>query len=117
MAVGFYNMSTANVFKIMGGQCFENMRRPMLLILAEHIMEAVSGRPSPNGAGGFRRRPNLGHSLCAPLVVEALATVYFKSIATHFFESIGHPHTIKAASHYLFKILPCRLVSHNVEVI
>ena len=44
----------------------------MLLILVEHI------RPPP---------------LCAPLVLKALATAYFKSI--------GHPLIIKAPSNYL----------------
>ena len=39
----------ANAFKTMDGQHLWNMRRPMLWILAEHIMN------SPNGVGG--RRP------------------------------------------------------------
>jgi hypothetical protein len=34
-------MWMANAFKIMAGQCVENMRRPMRLILAEHIMGAA----------------------------------------------------------------------------
>ena len=39
----------ASVFARTGGQCSQNMRMPMLLILTEHIMDAVSGRPSPFG--------------------------------------------------------------------
>ena len=53
MAGGFYNMWMANVFEKMGGQCFQIVRRPMLLILVEHMMGAASRRPSPNGAGGW----------------------------------------------------------------
>ena len=41
MAGGVYNMWMANALKIMDGQCFENMRRPMLLILAEHSRQTL----------------------------------------------------------------------------
>jgi hypothetical protein len=43
-------------------------------------MGVASGRPSPNGP-----RPHLGNSLCAPLVLQALASTYLKSIGRPFF--------------------------------
>ena len=89
----------ANDFERMVGQCFENTRRPNLLTLAEHIGGAASGQPSPNAAGGLRL--HFGKTLCAPLVFEALASAYSNSIGHLFFKSTGHPHIIKAASHYL----------------
>ena len=49
---GFCNMWMAKAFNRMVGQSFYNMWRPMPLILAEHMMVATSGCPSPNGAGG-----------------------------------------------------------------
>ena len=49
---GFHNAWMAKAFQRMDSQCFQNMRRPMLCILAAHIIRAASVRPSPNGAGG-----------------------------------------------------------------
>ena len=56
-------------------------------------MGAASSRPSPNGAGGLRRRPHLGNSLYALLVLKALASASIKSI--------GHPLVLKALAIHL----------------
>ena len=55
-------------------QCFWNIGRPMLLVLAEHNMGAPSS---------FGERRQEAAPLCAPLVLKALASAYLKSI--------GHP--------------------------
>ena len=62
---GFYNMWMAKAFKRMGGPCVLNMRRPILLSLAEHIMGAAVGRPSPNGAGSLRPPAQFNMTLCS----------------------------------------------------
>ena len=51
------------------------MRRPRLLILAEHIMNSSNGEE--DGAGGRS-------SLCDPLALKALASAYFRSIGQPF---------------------------------
>ena len=76
-------MWMANALKKMGGQCFEHIGRPMLLILAEHIMN------SPNGAGG--RGPlapfGKGRLEAAPIMCSA----NIKNICLAYFNSIGYP--------------------------
>ena len=64
------------------------------LILAEHIMGAASGRSPQMGPAAFGRRPLLGNSLYAPLVLKALASASTKSI--------GRPLALKALDNYLF---------------
>ena len=77
-------MWMANAFRKLGGQYFKNMQRPMLLILAEHIMGAAFGRPSPNVAGGLRPPAPFGEFIIALLVLKALASAYFESIGHTF---------------------------------
>ena len=56
---------------------------PMLLEYAE--ANALNTSEAHNGGG--LGRPHLGNSLCAPLVLKALASAYLKSI--------GHPFCFK----------------------
>ena len=84
---GSCNMQMVSAFKRMGGQCFYNMRRPMPLILAEHIMRAASGS--------------------APLVSKALPRRILKALATHIFQSIRHPHILQAPQPFFVLKVPC----------
>ena len=63
----------------------------MLLKYAE--ANAFNTRAAHNGvgdgAGGLR--PHLGNSRCAPLVLKALASAYFKSIGHPFIENDWPP--------------------------
>jgi hypothetical protein len=58
VAGGFYSMCVANAFKTMGGQCFYNMRRAMLSMVAEHII----GAAGEIGQAAFGRWPHFGNS-------------------------------------------------------
>ena len=44
----------------------------MLLILAEHIMGAASGRPSPNGASGLRPLAPFGEFIICSDSIESI---------------------------------------------
>jgi hypothetical protein len=93
VAGGFYNMWMANVFKRMGGQY-------ILFWVGE--AKAFNTTGAHNG-GGLQLplpkwgRPHLGNSLCAPLLLYALASAYFKSIGHPLSKMIDHRHIIKAS--------------------
>ena len=48
-------------------------------------MGAASGRPPQMGPAAFGRRPHLGNSFYALLVLKALASASIKSIGHHLF--------------------------------
>ena len=73
----------------------------MLLIPAEHTMRAASGCPSPSF------RPHLRNSLCAPVILTALASAYFKSI--------GQPLTTIFAVHILYKPHGSKTVTYGAR--
>ena len=65
------------------------------LIMAEHIMRGrPAAAPPQMGPAAFGRRPHLGNSLYALLVLKALASASIKSI--------GHPLVLKALAIHLF---------------
>jgi hypothetical protein len=71
---GFYNMWMAHAFIRKGSQCFQDMRRPMLLVLAEHIM----GTASPNGAGRLRPPAPLGEFIMCSYSIKSIGLPIFK---------------------------------------
>ena len=65
-------------------------------MLAEHIMGAASGRPSPNGAGGLRPpAPFREFSMCPASIKNNWRLHILRTLATHFSKSIGHPPFLK----------------------
>lgn len=92
-------MWMVNAFKIMGDQCFLNMRRPILLILAEHMMNSQKEAGGQRPVAPFREgRLEAAPIMCSP----SIKNRWPPHILKHWppiFKSIGQPHIIKAASH------------------
>ena len=86
---------------------------PKFIIISIHININQLKWILQMGPADEGRRPHLRRGsrrpppLWVPLVLKALASAYFQSIATGFLNYIGHPDIIKAASHPLFWKLPC----------
>ena len=87
------NQVVVGVFYNVEGQGFQNHGWPLLLKYAEANAFDTSGAhnggglrpavPPQKGPAAVGRRPHLGNSLCAPLVLKVLASASI--------ESIGHP--------------------------